>query len=118
MDEEFLSPGRVPMLRRLLFVVLGLAGLLVVVAVILVGGGDDVGAMVTLGIAATYGWLSWLSLQAIRNKSTSARRIILLTAVVVIVLSVLLVQIMVGLLTVIAGVGLLMVVFAPERESA
>jgi phosphatidylserine synthase len=117
MSEEFLSPGRVPALRNLLFAVLGLAALLVMVALVLFAGDDRAGGVVTLVIAAAYGALTWLSWRAVRTRSESARRTIVLTAVVVIVLSVLLVKILVGLLTVIAGVGLLMVAFAPEREA-
>lgn len=116
MSEEFLSPGRVPALRNLLFVVLGLAALLVVVALVLFAGGDEAGGIVTLVVAAVYAAMAWLSWRAIRTRSESARRTIVLTAVLVIVLSVLLVKILIGLLTVIAGVGLLMIAFAPERE--
>jgi hypothetical protein len=116
MSEEFLSPSRVPVLEKVLYAVLGLAALLAVVALVLVVGDDEAGGVVALVIAAVYGALAWLSLRAIRERSPSARRTVVLTAVVVIVLSVLLVKILVGLLTVITGVGLLMVTFAPERE--
>ncbi len=116
MSEEFLSPGRVPTLQKLLVAVLAAAAVLVVVALVLVAGSDGAGGVVTLVIAAIYGLLGWLSLRAVRERSESARRTIVLTAVAVIVLSVLLVKILLGLLTVILGVGLLMVTFAPERE--
>lgn len=116
MSEEFLSAGRVPSLQKLLYVVLGLAGVLVVVALILVLGGDGSGSVVVLVIAAAYALMAWLSLRAVKERSPSARRTIILTAVVVIVLSVLLVGILIGLLTVIAGIGLLIVTVAPERE--
>jgi len=116
MDEEFLSEGRVPSLQKLLYVVLGLAAVLVVVAPILALGGDGAGAVVVLVIAAAYALMAWLSLRAVKERSPSARRTIVLTAAVVIVLSVLLVGILIGPLTVICGVGLLIVTFAPERE--
>ena len=116
MSEEFLSPGRVPVLEKVLYAVLGLAAVLAVVALVLIAGDDGAGGLVALAIAAVYGAMAWLSLRAVRSRSESARRTVVLTAVVVIVLSVLLVKILVGLLTVIVGVGLLMVTFAPERE--
>ena len=117
MSEEFLSPGRVPVLEKVLYAVLALAALLAVVALVLIVGDDEAGGLVALVIAAVYAGLAWLSLRAVRERSPSARRTIVVTAVVVIVLSVLLVGILIGLLTVIAGVGLLIVTFAPEREA-
>lgn len=117
MSEEFLSPGRIPSIQKLLYVVLGLSAVLLVIALILAFGSDETGGVVVLVIAAVYGLMAWLSLRAIKERSPSARRTIVLTAAVVIVLSVLLVGILIGLLTVIAGVGLLIVTFAPERET-
>ena len=117
MAEEFLTADRTRALRSLLLVVLGLAGLLVVVGVVLIARGDGQGGGLVLAIAAIDGLLAWISLRAVRGRAPTARRTLVLTGIVMMILSVPIVGILVGLLTVIAGIGLLVVVFAPERQA-
>jgi hypothetical protein len=114
---EFLSDDRAKVLRRLLYAVLALAGLLVLLGLLFLGGGDASGGTVVLAIAAVDGLLAGASLRAVVTRAPSARRLVIVTGIVVVLLSVLIVGILVGLLTVIAGIGLLVITFAPERES-
>ena len=77
---------------------------------------DAAGRLVVLVIAAVYGVLGGLALRAVERRAPAARRLSSLTGVVVIVLLRAAGRILIGLLTVIAGVGLLVVTIAPERE--
>jgi hypothetical protein len=117
MAAEMLSPQRASTIRKLLLVDLALAGILVVIAAVLALGDDVAGGVTTVVIAAILGVLGWASLRALQQGSPTVRRLVIATAVVLIVVSVLLVGIFIGLLTVILGVGLLAVLMAPERES-
>jgi hypothetical protein len=117
MGEEFLTADRARALRGMLFVVLGLAGLLLVLGLVMIVSGDGQGGVLVLVIAAIDGLLAGLSLRAVRGRAPTARRTLVLTGIVIMVLSVPIVGILVGLLTVIAGIGLLVIVFAPERQA-
>lgn len=113
---DFLTDDRTKVLRRLLVVVLALAAVLVLLGLVFVGTGDHDGGSVVIGIGAVYALLAGLAVRAVGTRSPLARRLVIATGIVVIVLSVLIVGILVGLLTVIAGVGLLVVTFAPDRD--
>jgi hypothetical protein len=116
MAGENLSPARAGTIRKLLLVDLGLAALLVLLAVLFIAGDDAGGGVTTLVIAAVIGALGWVTLRAVDRRNPAARRLVIATAIVLIVVSILLVAIFVGLLTVILGVGLLAVLVAPEKE--
>ena len=113
---EFLTPARAKPLRRLLYVVLGLAAVLLVLGILFLVGGSGRGGVLLVVLAVVYGALAGGSLRAIQAGAPWARRLLLATGVVVIVSSVLTVGIFIGLLTVIAGVGLVALSVAPERE--
>ncbi|MFC7496080.1 MULTISPECIES: hypothetical protein [unclassified Nocardioides] len=113
---EFLTDDRVKVLRRLLYVVVGFAVLVALLAVPLVTGDYVVFGAIALAIAVVLGGLAWFTLRAIRDQAPTARRLCITTGVATVVLSVPLVQIWVGLLTAVTGIGLLVITFAPERE--
>ena len=113
---EFLTPARVKPMCRVLYVVLGLAAVLLLLGIVLLAGGNGRGGVLLVVLAALYGLLAGVSLRAIRAGSPWARRVVIATGVVVTVSSVLTVGIFIGLLTVIAGVGLVALSLAPERE--
>jgi hypothetical protein len=115
MVDEFLSVGRAKVLRRLLVVVLVLAGLLGVLSIPEFVNGSARGGAVVLGIAAVLAASSWLARAAVLEGADNARRLCVLTGVLTVLFSVPLLP--VGLLMVVAGMGLLVVVFVPERES-
>ena len=100
----------------MLVVVLGLAGLLVVLAVPLVIQDYVRYGVVVLAIAGLLATSAWLTRRAVAEGADNARRLAILTGVLTLVFSPPLISIWVGLLTAVAGVGLLVVVFAPERE--
>lgn len=112
-DEEMISDARATAMRRTLIGALAVAVLVLVVGVILAATGHGpVGIVIglVLGIAAGG------SLGALRSRGRAARRLSALTGVLFLVASVPLVGIGVGLLTALAGVGLLFVTLGPERQ--
>jgi hypothetical protein len=117
MTEQFLSDDRATVLRRLLYVVLGFAVVLVVLGLPLVFGDYQFYGSLVLGIAIVVGVLGWLTLGAVRAGAPGARRLCIATGAVTIVLSVPLVPIWIGLLTVITGIGVLVITFAPEHKA-
>jgi hypothetical protein len=114
MVEEFLTEGRVKVLRRLLVVILALGGLVVLLSIPPLAGGNTRVGVVLLGVGAVLAVSSWLARAAVLEGAPNARRLSILTGVLTLVFSVPLMPL--GLLTVVAGLGLLVVVFAPERE--
>ena len=112
---DFLTADRTKVLRRLLFVILGFAVVLVLLALPLSFGDYEVYGAVVLAIGLVLGVAATLTLRAIRDRSPGARRLCIVTGVLTAALSVLLVPIWIGLLTVITGIGLLVITFAPER---
>ncbi|MBB3044132.1 hypothetical protein [Nocardioides soli] len=112
---EFLTDDRTKVLRRLLFVIVGFAVVLVLVGVPLVAGDYEVYGAIVLAIAVVVGAAALATLRAIRGRSPAARRLCIATGVLTAALSVLLVPVWIGLLTVVAGIGLLVITFAPER---
>ena len=116
MTEEFLSEGRAKILRRLLVVVLAIAGLLALLSIPAFAGGYPKDGVIFLGIGGTLAASSWLARAAVLEGAPNARRLSILTGVLTLLFSVPLMQIVVGLLTVVVGIGLLVVVFARERE--
>ena len=114
--SEPISDDRARGIRRLLLVTLAFAVVLVLLAVPLLLGSYQVYAVIVLGVAAVLGGLGLLTLRAVRDRAPGARRLSILTGVLMVVLSVPLMPIWVGLLTVVAGIGLLVVTLAPERE--
>jgi hypothetical protein len=117
MSEEFLTDDRVRSVRRLLYVTLGLTVVLVLLALPLVLGSYRRYGLIVLLVAVVLGTVSGLALRAIAQRSESARRLSLLTGILTILLSVPLIPILIGLLTVVTGIGTLVVVLAPERET-
>jgi hypothetical protein len=114
--EEFLTDDRVKGVRRLLYVTLGFAVVLVLLALPLLFGSYVRYGLIVLLIAGILATVSGLALRAVAQRADSAKRLIILTGVVTILLSVPLIPIWMGLLTAITGIGTLVVVLAPERE--
>ena len=116
--REFLTPGRAKVLRNLLVAVVGFGVLLLLLGAVFVAADDTRGGITVLVIGGLFCLAGGLSLRAVLRRTPAARRLVLATGVVVIVLSVLTIGVLVGLLTVILGVGLLAVTFAPDQEAA
>ena len=117
MADETISADRARSIRRLLYVVLAFAVVLVVIAIPLLLGDYERYGTIVLVVAVVLGGTGGLALRAIRAGAANARRLVLTTGVLTVVLSVPLIPIWLGLLTVIAGIGLLVVTLAPERET-
>lgn len=117
MTAEFFTASRTKGLRRLLGVILGITVLLVVLSVPLLFGDYVRYGVIVLGIALVLGVSSWFSRAAVADEAPYAKRLTILTAILTIVASLPLMGIWVGLLTVVAGVGLLVIVVAPERNA-
>jgi hypothetical protein len=117
-EVEAISADRARGIRRLLYVVLGFSVVLVVLGLPLVFGDYVRYGLIVLGIALVLGVLGGLSLQAVVNGAGYARRLCIATGITTVVLSVPLIQVLVGLLTAVTGIGLLVVVLAPEREKS
>lgn len=117
MTEELLSDDRATGIRRLLLVTLGLVIILVVLSVPLLLGDYRIYGGIVLGVAVVLGVVGFLALRAVQDRMPNARRLSIWTGIALCVLSVPLMPIWIGLITVVAGIGLLVVVLAPERES-
>jgi hypothetical protein len=118
MADEVLSDERAKGIRRLLYVILAFTVVLVLLAVPLLLGDYEVYGVIVVVVAVVLAGSSGLALRAIRDRAANARRLSVVTGVLLVVLSVPLMPIWVGLLTVVGGIGLLVVVLAPEREDA
>jgi hypothetical protein len=117
MEDLVISDDRAKGIRRLLLVTLGFVAVLVLLAILFLTGDYVRYGVVVLVIAALLGGAAWLSLTMLRSRSAAARRASILTGVLLVVLSVPLIPIWIGLLTVVTGIGLLVVILAPEREA-
>lgn len=115
-DEKFLTDDRAKGVRRLLYVVLGFAVVLVVLGLPLVFGSYLRYGVIVLAIAVVLAVLGGLALRATRSGADTAKRLCVVTGVATLVLSVPLIPIWIGLLTAVTGIGLLVVTVAPERE--
>lgn len=116
--EEVLSEGRITGLRRLLLATCAMAGVIVVIAAIVAGNGYGRFAVVMIVCAALLAFSAGLTLRALPRRDETAKRLCILTAITLILVSLPLVSIVVGTITVIGGVGMLVVLFAPERDNA
>ncbi|GAA4753784.1 hypothetical protein GCM10023350_43870 [Nocardioides endophyticus] len=115
-DEEFLTADRAKSIRRLLYVVLGFAAVLVFLGLPLVFGSYLRYGVIVLCIALVLSVVGGLALQATRTGAETAKRLCIVTGVLTLVLSVPLIPIWIGLLTAVTGIGLLVVTVAPDRE--
>jgi hypothetical protein len=116
MSEQILSEDRAKGLRRLLYVILAMVVVLLLLGLPLVFGSYVRYGIIVIGIAVVLGVLGGLALQAVRAGSEKAKRLVIMTGVATLVLSVPLIPIWIGLLTAVTGIGLLVVMFAPERD--
>jgi hypothetical protein len=115
-EQEPLSADRARSMGRLLVVDVVLAVVLLIVSLVLLATGAGRYGGIVLGIAVVLEVLGMVSLRLTRRRSPAARRLAIITGVAMLVLSVPLVEILVGLLTAVAGIGLLVVTVAPERD--
>ena len=113
---ELISDDRARGIGRLLVVVLVFAALLVLLAIPLLVGDYQVYGGIVVAIAAVLAVLALLTRRALRERRPSARRLSIVTGVAMVVSSLPLMPIWIGLLTVVAGIGLIVVSVAPERE--
>ena len=116
MSAVEISDERAKGIGRLLYVVLGFAVVLLLLALPLIFGDYVEYGVIVLGVAVVLGVLGGLALRSVRGRTDPARRLCIVTGVATIVLSVPLIPIWIGLLTAVTGVGLLVVTLAPERE--
>ena len=118
MSEQILSEDRAKGLRRLLYVILAMTVVLLLLGLPLVFGSYVRYGIIVIGIAVVLGVLGGLALQAVRGRTEKARPLVIMTGVATLVLSVPLIPIWIGLLTAVTGIGLLVVMFAPERDAS
>ena len=116
MPENFFAPDRVKTLTRLLYVTLGFAVLVALLALPGIIGEFQKYVVTLLVIAALIGGFGGAALRAVRERQDSAKRLCIATGVVLILTSIPLIAILVGLLTAVLGVRVLVVTVAPERE--
>ena len=116
MTELVLTEDSARGVRRLLMVNLGFAAVLVALAMPLVAGSYRVYGTILLGIAVVLGVVGYLALRAVRERRPVARQLCIMTGILLLVLSVPLMPIWIGLLTVVTGIGLLFVTLSAERE--
>jgi hypothetical protein len=114
---EEISADRARGIRVLVIVTLGFALVLLVLAILFLLHGSGAYGAIVLAIAVVLGALGLLTLRAVRDRAPQARRLAITTGVLLVVLSIPLMPILVGMLTVLAGIGLLVVVLAPERHA-
>jgi hypothetical protein len=118
MTEELLSPARARGISRLLYVSLVFAAVLLLLAIPLVLGDYLRYGLIVAVIGLVLAGSGGLALRAVRRGAENARWMCITTGILQVVLSIPLVPIFVGLLTVVGGIGLLVVVLAPEHEDA
>jgi hypothetical protein len=111
-----LSEARATTLRRMLLGVLAYAGVLLLAAIGTAIGGAERFALVAGVTGLLLAAPSGLALRDLPARGSAAQRWCIVTAVLLIVLAVPLVAVLVGLLMALAGVGLLFLLYAPERE--
>jgi hypothetical protein len=112
-----MSEERAKGIRRLILVGFALAGVVAVLGLLLLVNDYVRYGLVVLVVAVALAGVAFVAFRALRDHLPTARRICILTGVLFLVLSLPLVPIWVGLLTAITGVGLLVVVLAPEHEA-
>ena len=117
MADVVISEEKAKGIRRLLLVTLGFAAILVLCAALLLGNDYGRYALVVVLVAAALGGSAWVSMRALGEQRHHARRACIVTGVLLVVLSVPLIPIWIGLLTAVTGIGVLVVVLAPEHDA-
>lgn len=115
MVTEFLTEGRVKPLRRLLMVGLGLSAVVALLAIPLLVGDLVRYGVVVLVVAAALATAAWVTLRAVRDGAETARRLCVLTGALYVLLSLPLMPIWLGLLTVVLGIAVLFVTLARDQ---
>jgi hypothetical protein len=116
MTSEVMSADRARGIRRMLLVSFGLAGILVILAIPLVLGDYQIYGLIVLGVGLVIGASSFVANKLLGEGRPEARKWAYRTGALLCILSIPLMPIWIGLITVIAGIGLLVVVFAPDKE--
>jgi hypothetical protein len=117
MTGQTISDGRATGVRRMLLLDLGLAAVVAALGVLFLFKDFEAYGVLLIGIAAVLGTSGYLALRAVRDRLPQARRMSIITGIALCVLSVPMIPIVVGLITVVAGIGLMVVVLAPERQA-
>ena len=115
MSETVLSETRATGLRGLLIATCVVVGVLVVIGALLASNGYGRYSLVVLGSAVLLGSSAGFTLWALPRRGNAARRGCIVTAVLLILVSLPLVSVVIGIVTVVGGIGLLVVLFAPEQ---
>ena len=116
MTELVLTEESARSIRRLLMVNLGFVAVICALAIPLIADKYRVYGTILLGIAVVLGVVGYLALRAVRERRPVARQLSIMTGILLLVLSVPLMPIWIGLLTVVTGIGLLFVTLSAERE--
>ncbi len=101
----------------MLLVTFGLAGVVILIAIPLLLGDYRVYGGIVLGIGVVLAASAFLAIKALGEGRPEARKWSYRTGGLLCLLSLPLMPIWIGLITVVAGIGLLVVVFAPEQEA-
>jgi hypothetical protein len=117
-EAGLISAKRATGIRRFLLAGLAVAGVVALLGLLLLFNDFGGYGLVVLVVAVALGAAAYFSLRALREGRSAAGRTCMRTGILFLVLSLPLVPIWVGLLTAITGVGLLVVVLAPEHEAA
>lgn len=114
-----MSESRARALRRLMLLTVGIAVVLAVVAVLLFLDEDyRAYAAVVLGVALAHGASAGFTLRALPARGEAARRGSIVTGALLLLLSLPLIGIFLGLITAVAGIGVLFVTLSREPEPA
>jgi hypothetical protein len=116
-ETPVISAKRAKGIRRVVLVGLALAGIAAALGVLLLFRDYGRYGVMVLVVAAALGGFGYVALRSLRDLPPTARRNCIQAGILFLVLSVPLVPIGIGLLTAITGVGLLVVVLAPEHEA-
>ena len=118
MATEVMTDDRARSIRRVLMVELGLVVVMAIVSVVVLLNGYAIYGGIVLGCAVVLGAMGVLALRAVQERRPGARKLCFRTGLVLCVLSIPLMPVWIGLITIVTGIGLLVVVFAPERDAS
>lgn len=116
--DDRMSAERSRGIRRLLILGVVFEAILAVFGVLMAANGYGRYGGVVLLITVVLAVTTTVALRALRDALPIRRRACILAGVLFVVLSVPLIPIWIGLLTALLGIGLLVVVFAPEHPTA
>jgi membrane associated rhomboid family serine protease len=114
---ELISPERAKGIKRLLWVALACGIMAAVFSVLAAGGGNTPYAITLAVVAALLIASSGFTLRVLPERDVRARRGALTTGVLMLLLALPAVQIWIGLIMAVGGVGMIFVVLSKETEA-